>query len=399
LSDEKLITALIDKFDPKYSAEIHENASQTLVDIITLSHTLGGSPLVEQLESEVVMSKLFTYILDSDTSSSRSTLMYGLSVAIEVLKREPNEDHDSASTVEDLPAFLRVMVSHLDKFVELVKTTEDMPKVKLTYGEITPVGTHRLKVLEFFCGLHGRKYTCIDDLLLKFGILSTCLDLFFAYHWNNFLHIIIQDILMAIFDGQNQDLVLSLVSECNLASRICKVVEEDLMESAEPRGIHRGYMGFVTNISNKLIEVSEGAPSLADLLDKCDGWSGYVEGALKNTNEVQNLVLGGAKPSMNDEGESSDNDIQGHSDLVNVFTQYLVNQGFSDFPKDFADEEDDEYEDEDEEEEEEEEEGNGELALDKEFEEPGQHYSTDDVCLNSLELPFFFFFFFFFSFS
>jgi hypothetical protein len=82
---------------------------------------------------------------------------------------------------------------------------------------------------------------------------------------------------------------------------------------------------------------------------------------------------------MDDGGQSSSGDEDpnngmANNELVNVFTQYLVKQGFTnDFPKDFLADEDEEYEEEDDDEHE------RNLVYDKSFDRvPENHYSTGE---------------------
>jgi hypothetical protein len=70
-----LIHALVAKFDPINSAEVHENAAQALVDIILVSMNSASSPLIAQLESQEVLEKLFQHIL-TDVSLDVSVVCY-----------------------------------------------------------------------------------------------------------------------------------------------------------------------------------------------------------------------------------------------------------------------------------------------------------------------------------
>jgi len=108
-------------------------------------------------------------------------------------------------------------------------------------------------------------------------------------------------------------------------------------------------------------------------------WVNYVQGDLRKQNSDSQILLGGQKPSVDDGAQSSSGDEEGggagmaNNELVNVFTQYLVKQGFTnDFPKDFLADEDEEYEEEDDEE-------HGNLVFDKSFDRvPENHYSTGE---------------------
>lgn len=63
LCQTDLMISLVNKFDPSLDEETIENASQALVDIIAVSARTPNSPLMNQLESEPLISKLFDFIL------------------------------------------------------------------------------------------------------------------------------------------------------------------------------------------------------------------------------------------------------------------------------------------------------------------------------------------------
>jgi len=77
-------------------------------------------------------------------------------------------------------------------------------------GEIVPLGFHRLKVVEFLMSLVKSNHQRVDEELIKLNILSTCLDIFFCYKWNNFLHSIIEQMLVTILEGENDELKFSV---------------------------------------------------------------------------------------------------------------------------------------------------------------------------------------------
>eukprot|EP01099_Mayorella_cantabrigiensis_P008889 TRINITY_DN89_c0_g3_i2.p1 TRINITY_DN89_c0_g3~~TRINITY_DN89_c0_g3_i2.p1 ORF type:complete len:321 (+),score=81.64 TRINITY_DN89_c0_g3_i2:163-1125(+) len=120
LCTANLIPRLVGKFDPSLGSEVHENAAQALVDIISVSTTQNNgtannfniysygnnnnnnpepttpaapSPLMIQLESEETVKQLLNFIL---AEGATSTLLHGLNVVIELLKRtiQENEQHD-----------------------------------------------------------------------------------------------------------------------------------------------------------------------------------------------------------------------------------------------------------------------------------------------------------------
>jgi len=288
-----LISCLISKFDPKLNSDVHENASQALVDIVAISVTSASSPLIAQLESEEVVKILFGYILSEGLTSS---LLHGLSVVIELLKRHINEHHDEATEVDQLPALLRFVVTNIDKFHQLLTEPNQHNekhdiKLNLPTGKHEPLGFHRLKIVEFFAILVRTNYKCIDSIVVKSGVLDTCLDLFFRYMWNNFLHTTVEQMIQGILDGENEDLKKALLVDCKLIKRIVEATRENETECARPKGVRRGYMGHLSTISQGLIQTASSDPLVEKILSESSEWAEYVKGPLAQTTERENRRL------------------------------------------------------------------------------------------------------------
>ena len=80
----------------------------------------------------------------------------------------------------------------------------------MTYGELQPLGFHRLKVVEFISVLVKSNYFAAQQSLLDSGLFSICFDLFLLYSWNNFLHSYVEQMLYSILQGENDELKLSV---------------------------------------------------------------------------------------------------------------------------------------------------------------------------------------------
>jgi len=302
-----LIPSLVHKFDPKLTPEVHENASQALVDIVAISVASSSSPLMAQLESEEMVKTLFDYLLSTGLSSS---LLHGLSVVIELLKRHIN-DHDDSATVEQLPPLLRMVVANLDKFHTFLNSpnsdAKSDAKLLLPVGAIEPLGFHRLKVIEFFAVLVRINYKCIDTAIVKSNILSSSLDLFFQYMWNNFLHFTVEQMIQGILDGENEDLKQALLIDCKLIKRIVEASKENESECSKTKGVRRGYMGHITTISASLVQAASADPVVEKLLNESAEWAEYVKGPLAQTRERESRRLADyVAPDFTEEQEDVD---------------------------------------------------------------------------------------------
>lgn len=344
---QNLIPALVEKFDPSYDMDVHENAAQALVDIIAVSNNVDQtmqthSPLIAQLESKEIIEKLFAHIL---SGNSTSALQHGLTVVIELLKRNTNINGGHQDSGE-LPVLFSVVLENLNNFVNILTTNKPEHAVLTTVGEIVPLGFHRLKVVEFLMSLVKSNHQRVDEELIKLNILSTCLDIFFNYKWNNFLHSIIEQMLVTILEGENEELKFSLFSHTKLADRIVAAWKENEEEIQKPKGMRRGYMGHLMIIIANTLNTAANNPLVKQNLDENQAWNEFIATAYEEAKELEKMQIGGPRPySLGDPGEEDDEDEKGNSELVNVFTQYLVQQGFaSDFAEEFNNDEDDDGE-------------------------------------------------------
>lgn len=341
LSSANLIPRLVGKLDPSLDGEVHENAAQGLVDIIAVSmNGQSSSPLMAQITSEETSRQLLSYILQEGATTS---LLHGLSVVIELVKRNSQETYDRTTTVPELTPLLRVIVEQLDRFKGILDSPPTDQLILSTFGEIQPLGFYRLKVLEFVVSLVKTNYHCVADGLINLNILTTCLDLFFKYEWNNFLHYIIEQLIDGILKTENQDLKLSLLNHSQLLQKIITANKLNNEAVQKEKGTRKGYMGYITAISVQLLNESSKNPQIAEILDANEEWKDYVETDLNNIRQIENNPLGGHKP-MSLLDNFSEDDIPDNSTQA-VFAQYLSHHGFASNYQDHDDDDDDDEDD------------------------------------------------------
>lgn len=298
-----LIPLLVEKFDPLNPTEVHENASQTLTDIIIVSMNSANSPLIAQLESEEIVNKLFGYILQKGLGSS---LLHGLTVIIELLRRHVGDRLDDTSSLDELVPLIKISVANAKTLVGLLDSStnnnnsqnDNSPFILETQvGKFAPLGFERLKIVEFFAALFMTTYKCVDTELIKLSVLDSSLKLFFAYPWNNFLHGTVEGIIQGILEGENEELKVHLLTDAHLLQRIVEASKENEEVCAKPKGIRRGYMGHITSISQSIINVAANTPSIDKILAEHQAWNDYVKNSLTSTKERESRTLGGYSPS------------------------------------------------------------------------------------------------------
>jgi serine/threonine-protein phosphatase 6 regulatory subunit 3 len=334
LCNTELVPSLLAKFDPALDDDVHESAGQTLADIITISSHLPHSPLLAQLESDSFINQLFTYIL----SGSNSVLLNGLSVVIELLRRYSRDTTEDTATLETLPPLLAASVAKLEQFDNFLRTPMPADMVT-TVGQLNPLGFYRLKVVDFYLSLLRTRYKIIDQQFGKQGTMKIILDLFFTYRWNNFLHSIVEQIILTVLESHNDDLKYEMLVTSGLLDRIVEANKLNISESStRPRNARLGYMGFLTTISLSIAAAASSNPRIEELIEQHQEWKNYYNTSLTEIRTIMTKPLGGHRPLGMPSGnfglgESSGDEEEEQQDSNSIFDQYKL--GFSDeFPDD-----------------------------------------------------------------
>ncbi|KAI1498047.1 SAPS-domain-containing protein [Biscogniauxia marginata] len=149
-----------------------------------------------------------------------------------------------------------------------------------------------------------------DFLKMQFvehRVVPTILSFFFTYPWNNFLHNVVYDIVQQVFNGPmdrgfNPTLAISLFEAADITNAIINGQSSSEQSQAQSR-TRMGYMGHLTLIAEEVVKFTERNPPelLSELvLDRVmsHDWINYVEGALAETRERDNAILGGVRPEV-----------------------------------------------------------------------------------------------------
>jgi len=149
-----------------------------------------------------------------------------------------------------------------------------------------------------------------DYLKMQFvehGVVPTILGFFFGYPWNNFLHNVVYDIVQQVFNGPmdrgfNPTLAISLFEAADITNQIINGQLASEKSQAENK-TRMGYMGHLTLIAEEVVKFTERHPPelLSEfVLEKvmAQDWVNYVEGALAETRERDNAILGGVRPEV-----------------------------------------------------------------------------------------------------
>jgi SIT4-associating protein SAP185/190 len=143
--------------------------------------------------------------------------------------------------------------------------------------------------------------------LVEHRVVPTILGFFFRYPWNNFLHNVVYDIVQQVFNGPmdrgyNPTLAISLFEAADITNQIINGQLKSEKSQAENK-TRMGYMGHLTLIAEEVVKFTERHPPelISELvLEKvmAQDWISYVEGALAETRERDNAILGGVRPEV-----------------------------------------------------------------------------------------------------
>jgi len=239
----------------------------------------GGNALVDELKSKEIVEKLVGYMLDEKAPNSTSSLIHGTTVIIDLIRRycgdieqaeyqQHQYDHFQHESLRDeyqyqdvvpptpptaaqfeklslaLNDLLNVLGNNLEKFEYLLLHPKSINgPIPTTLGEVVPLGTERLRVCELFAEVIHLQYlysssplfdrivfeqkegekknTLVEELITitdKFTerkMLPICLNLFFEFPWNNFLHSVVYDMIAKIFNTCSY-----LVTATNLTNEV-----------------------------------------------------------------------------------------------------------------------------------------------------------------------------------
>ncbi|KAI0846539.1 SAPS-domain-containing protein [Daldinia vernicosa] len=177
-------------------------------------------------------------------------------------------------------------------------------------GSIPTVQAHQPE-LDLSGNIEQRLEPVVGDYLkmqfVEHEVVPTILSFFFKYPWNNFLHNVVYDIVQQVFNGPmdrgyNPTLAISLFEAADITNAI--INGQKSSEQSQARNKTRmGYMGHLTLIAEEVVKFAERNPPelLSELvLDRVmsQDWIMYVEGALAETRERDNAILGGVRPEV-----------------------------------------------------------------------------------------------------
>ncbi|KAE8728605.1 SIT4 phosphatase-associated family protein isoform 2 [Hibiscus syriacus] len=324
IENTNILELIVDKFSTTDSTEVHANAAETLCAI-----TRFAPPgLAAKITSPNFMGRLFRHALED--SRPKSVLVNSLSVYISLLDpkrltlgvyRTYNHQVSPGSTISANPKTVEGMLENLGNLLKLLDISSSESTLLTTYGKLQPpLGKHRLKIVELISVLLMVGSEAAEKELIQLGSVQRILNLFFEYPYNNFLHHLVENIILSCLESKNVPLVENLLRECNLLGKIleaeknCMLASDPNMPtvSAEGRAPPKmGNIGHLTRISNKLVQLGNSNGEIQAYLQENSEWVDWQKNVLSKRNAIENVYQWACgRPTTLQDRRDSDDDYQ-----------------------------------------------------------------------------------------
>ncbi|KAH0922445.1 hypothetical protein HID58_022463, partial [Brassica napus] len=330
LADSNLLEMIVDKLSPSNSLEVHGNAAETLCTIAQNA----PSPLATKLSSSSFVARIFGHAFGDP--QSKSSLVHTLSVCISLLS--PRRSLVSSpfmysfrgqqifeSPISVNPETIATMLPRLGDFVALLNVTSDEKVLPTSYGQLRPpLGSQRLKIVEFIAVLLKTRSEATGKVLATSGAVRRVLDLFFEYPYNNALHHQVESIIVSCLESKYEEMIDHLLRECDLIGKILKIEKQPILSgdnqipkwpaaistfltvssvtglisfafmqptipAAGKQAPRVGNIGHISRISNKLVQLSTNSNPIKTLLEEHNEWGEWEANTLHDRNTVENV--------------------------------------------------------------------------------------------------------------
>ena len=308
---EQGLVKLIDKFDPKYGLNVNSAASDFLISLIELTEQ-PSFPCDDLLSCFTQKSSILKLIGFMSSERSFSVIPSGR-VLIELIKRHTLTKDFPDTLSLTMTDFCEAICEGMEDVFNVLKTDSHLEEIETTVGAVNPLGESKLMICRLFSYLFELNSGSLTDKILELRVPEYCLDLFFAYEWNNFLHASVTELILGILSSKHHAMLIFLFEECKLQERILEAQRRNASSINQPRGLRLGYMGHLTIISDAIIhclsDLESELPKNSKFVEKLhsffnEDWDAYIHGPFTSTKSIETRILGGHAPSPIYEEES-----------------------------------------------------------------------------------------------
>jgi hypothetical protein len=175
----------------------------------------------------------------------------------------------------ELAQFIKYVIKEdVSKELEIPAEENQVNIHPTTYGTCRkPFGIVKTRIVEFLAEVF--KVFC-KEIHASFveGDIYNKLIFYFEYHpFHNILHAKVTEILTHLLDKSYEHMVKHLLDDTNLIKKILDISKENSnYKFATGFEMSAGYMAFVRQISNKLVEMQKKSPEVANCLESIPEW-------------------------------------------------------------------------------------------------------------------------------
>jgi len=224
----------------------------------------SASPLLQQLESKEVISKLLEYAFNSENPSAVETKTEVTTVCKVLCEKYNNEG------CENIPEPLIPIVGHLEDFNAILAPTEGAEGIVNTSGTIIPFGMRRMKVVELYAALLCVGSDEINQAMLDKGVFQYLLNAFFLYKWNNILQTSVMAMFHLVFHAERHEFCKRVLEKTDLIPKVSVLLMEDLEreKAGEPVSAYRGFFRTFSSTFLNLRVI----PELTPVFESYEEW-------------------------------------------------------------------------------------------------------------------------------
>ncbi|CAD8070462.1 unnamed protein product [Paramecium primaurelia] len=182
-------------------------------------------------------------------------------------------------------------------------------------SSIQPFGLARMHLLKLIQVLVQTNDYKIIKILINYKLIEALQEIIIKYESNNQIHACCDKILRAIIDLNQDDFTFDIFENNNLLNYI---VQNHNIENSK-----KGFIGFLTSISNYLEDKSKQNNKIQKLLRMNDLWQQFTENILNNVNSKEKPFLCNANPRPSQEPDVLDE--QETDNILNILRKFNNN--------------------------------------------------------------------------
>eukprot|EP01095_Lingulamoeba_sp_RSL-Kostka_P008488 TRINITY_DN2862_c0_g1_i1.p1 TRINITY_DN2862_c0_g1~~TRINITY_DN2862_c0_g1_i1.p1 ORF type:complete len:584 (-),score=212.48 TRINITY_DN2862_c0_g1_i1:69-1820(-) len=306
-----LVNVLINAFSGEYGENAVEVASDCIEHILLCSI----NTFLDSFYDEENVAILVKYATDENNPEREAVLKYLIPILESLLKRYITVVYSEEEEIQNINTpITRLICQELNKFVDVIKTNQELDLINNTAGSIQPFGMKRIRVVSLIITLLFCNCRSINKAFIQNEIFSIFIKLFEMYPYNNILQSYIdQAFSYGLSGSQDKQFCIEILKQCELHKVIPKWYFENrrlVEEEGERPAIYAGFISTfgVSLLKNKTKEVKK-------FLSSEESWKKYEQSITEEYQKSKKSDF----ISPNDVIFSNDND----DDLFNDDDEYM----------------------------------------------------------------------------